>query len=60
MTFVMVKILFQHDNISFPCKSVKKLGDFSDILNNKLTDEFMSASIILINEAQFLKILLNG
>lgn len=46
-------IISTHDNISFPCKSVKKLGDFSDILNNKLTDEFTSASIILINEAQF-------
>ena len=46
-------VISTHDRISFPCKSIKKLSEFSDIINNDFTEEFTKASIILINEAQF-------
>lgn len=46
-------IISSHDHIKIPCKSVKKLSDFSDIQYGCSTPEFKSAMIILINEAQF-------
>ena len=46
-------IISSHDRITIPCKSVKKLNEFSDIEYGCSTQEFKTAKIILINEAQF-------
>jgi thymidine kinase len=46
-------IISSHDNIAIPCKSVKRLSEFSDIEYGSSSLEFTEASIILINEAQF-------
>lgn len=42
-----------HDERKIPCKVAKRLSDISDICNDKLTDEFKSIQVILINEGQF-------
>ena len=46
-------IISSHDHITIPCKSVKRLSEFSDIEYGSITCDFRNASIILINEAQF-------
>ena len=44
-----------HDKINIPCEMIENLKDISDIENNKLTDKFNNAKVILINEGQFFK-----
>ncbi len=44
-----------HDKIEIPCVHGEKLSDISDILNDNLTEEFKNSSVILINEGQFFK-----
>tara|TARA_B100000475_G_scaffold198656_1_gene179554 strand:+ start:307 stop:873 length:567 start_codon:yes stop_codon:yes gene_type:complete len=45
--------IISHDNKIIDCVSFIKLSEFSDILNNDLSEDFISSKIILINEAQF-------
>tara|TARA_Y100000768_G_C23964707_1_gene677258 strand:- start:742 stop:1314 length:573 start_codon:yes stop_codon:yes gene_type:complete len=48
-----VQKIISHDNIEIACASFKYLREYSDILNNKLTNDFINNKIFLINEAQF-------
>ena len=44
-----------HDKREIPCVHGINLSDISDILNEHLTEAFINAKVILINEGQFFK-----
>lgn len=48
-------MLSTHDKSMIPCMMCETLSDICDIFNDKLTEQFTDADIILINEGQFFK-----
>lgn len=48
-------VISTHDERKIPCCMVNKLSDISNICGGELTEAFIQATVILINEAQFFK-----
>ena len=44
-----------HDKSIIPCTMVHSLSEISDIKNNKISEAFKNSNVILINEGQFFK-----